>query len=680
MTRSRPAGRWPWLQAIKRGLDATLDLSVWGFALWTVLCWVLVATGASFALLVALSPLVLGALWLTRGVVSAGDDELPGSRLREATAIARSDERARWPAVLGLSLGLLAVGVGFGLGQWRLAWLLALGSLLIAAASERWRPTPSKTSGNEPSHDATRPRRHNAARLGVLLWVLVAMLVASSVSRPDADDGGYHSISWAAAEDPMAPLLCCETLHGSGMPLVPPTQQLKSLELLVAVPVLLFDVPPWTVFHFLLPLWGAAGLCLAHRRLAQILAPERWFSALSVTLLLMMTLGTAHAWHGNFGLVRLHQGKGLLVSVLLPLICVYGIQAAATGGVRRWLRLLGAQIAAIGLNQAALVVAPGVALLAVLTGLPERAVQGTNVWRRIGWAPVIAALPVLIGAAFWPSMSWRFERAVGTQTSEQLIRTATTYVFGDGTLPLLVALAVLVCPWCVRPGLPCRWALLAPLAVLAGPLNPWLAHWVAASAFGSVTFWRCFWLLPLIPTLALVLTVAEGWRPRAPKAAPALSLLMLLALLFAVDEWILSSENRTDWAPLEIKVPPVEGAAAAALAGSVPARSIVLAPRRVGRWLGIARDRPFQWAIAPRFPRHSLGFRDERVGLGHLTMGREQAQHREALARRLALFSGVMLHRNASANPEIEALLRQRGFEQGDAIGPYQLWIRRPSR
>ncbi len=228
-------------------------------------------------------------------------------------------------------------------------------------------------------------------------------------------------------------------------------------------------------------------------------------------------------------------------------------------------------------------------------------------------------------------------------------------------------------------GLARRWAVLAPLAVLSGPLNPWLCRYFASAVFGGTTFWRLFWLLPLIPAFALVLTAAEGGRRPAPRLARGASILALLALLVVADEWILSPQNGVDWAPFSARIPPLEGAAAAALVAAVPPRSVVLAPHLVAPWVALHPDRPYLWSVAPRYLRRAFGFREERARLQRFAsgLGRPDRRILALLARRLPHFSGAVLHRDTAGRKEVEDLLRGHRFERRGQFGPYQLWIRR---
>lgn len=631
--------------------DTILDLAVWGFALWTILCWTLTSLEQSFALLVALSPLIPGLLWATRRVVFLS----PVKHQQDEFA----QRNSRRP--LALLLALLAPAIAFGMGLWIVGWVLACVSLLLAASGQRWA-------------EGAFPLPKTSPQAWILPWILITMIVAVGARRPDADDGGYHAVTLAAAEQPESALLCCEVWHGlSGVALDPPTQRLKSLELLVALPVFLLEIPPWWVYHLLIPLLGAAALCIAHRRLYQRLVPERWYAVFVVTLFLLLTLGTAHAWPGNFGLVRLHQGKGLLVSILLPLLVVYGLEAGAWGGSRRWLRLLGGQIAAIGLNQTALVVAPVTAVLAVLAGFSRRP-GGRS---RAGWMVIaVAALPSVLGLSLWSVMSPRFEQAVGAKTGGELLRQASEYVFGQGILAPVVVLSFLVCPWCVRSGPVRRWAVLVPLAALVGPLNPWLAWIFAVGVFGDTTFWRIFWLLPIIAAMALTITAAEGTTWLTARARRGLTVLACVTVLSLADEQLLGSENGVDWAPFQPKMPVAERAAATSLVKAVRPGSLVLAPGAVAPWVAIFPDRPFLWVVTPRYLRSSFGYVDERRQLLRFASGRSCPECPELLARRLPLFSGLLLHHQSLSLKNVRGLLIDGGFASRGHFGPYELWIR----
>ena len=142
---------------------------------------------------------------------------------------------------------------------------------------------------------------------------------------------------------------------------------------------LLTGVPPLYWFHFVLPVIGAMGLILASVRLLKLLVPDRWPSALAATVVILLTIGDAHAWHGNFGLVRLHQGKGLVVSVLLPLVLAYALEFVDRPDRGTWCRLVLVQIAALGCNPPILWLSPVLVACVLVTSLP-----GRTSWPRIG--------------------------------------------------------------------------------------------------------------------------------------------------------------------------------------------------------------------------------------------------------------------------------------------------------
>ena len=64
------------------------------------------------------------------------------------------------------------------------------------------------------------------------------------------------------------------------------------------------------------------------------------------------------------GIPRLHQGKAVLVTLLVPLVAAYGIELARRPSLASGLRLAAAQIAAVGASATGLWLAPAVAGLA----------------------------------------------------------------------------------------------------------------------------------------------------------------------------------------------------------------------------------------------------------------------------------------------------------------------------
>ena len=245
-------------------------------------------------------------------------------------------------------------------GRLALYWVVGLALTLLLAGTElRARPIWRR---------AATTRRHRLALAAMCLGCVALTLVAH---RPDADDPFYLNFAVHAVDHPEAPLIAYDTLHGfPELPLSLPVYKVHSIELLEAAVSYLTGLRVLDVAHLLFPVLAALWVVLAYARLSRLLSPTRWIWVLGGALAFLFCIGSPHQSYGNFAFVRLHQGKAVLLSALLPLVIAYGLEFALAPSRRRWLRLAASQIAAVGLSASALWSAPTVAALALASAAP----------------------------------------------------------------------------------------------------------------------------------------------------------------------------------------------------------------------------------------------------------------------------------------------------------------------
>ncbi|HSQ00849.1 MAG TPA: hypothetical protein VL049_26790, partial [Candidatus Dormibacteraeota bacterium] len=199
----------------------------------------------------------------------------------------------------------------------------------------------------------------------------------------------------------------------------------------------------------------------------------------------------------------------------------------------------------------------------------------------------------VLGAAWMVRPSVVALVAAGPTTSAQraalvgpALESALVVVLGDSRL-LIFAVTALVTAWVFAPpGLGRRFAVGAPLIVLLGPLNPYVAARVIANVTGPA-FWRTMWAVPvpILMTLMLASPFSLEGRPR-PATRRALWLALLAAFVLLIPQYNgLSGQNfvRLGWPRL--KVPDAEYRWAAVVNQSVPRGSHVLVPTEIGAWV-----------------------------------------------------------------------------------------------
>jgi hypothetical protein len=486
--------------------------------------------------------------------------------------------------------------------------LVALGVVLMIAGlvvpwlwQRRGRDRTS-TSDLPMAGEAPLRSRFTGQDLLVVIVTIAAMAVTLCAHRPDPDDSLYVSFSVAAADDPSAPILHRLTLHSISEPrFFLPNYKLHSLEMLVATVAVATGVEPIAIFHLMLaPL--AAGLCImAHAALFRRLTPGRHGQAVLAVFVFLVAMADTHQTIGNFAFVRLHQGKGILVSVMVPVLILVGLAFARRPGKREWLDLCAAQIAAIGLTANGLLVGPVVAGLAVLSGLlvARQPIAGL---RALGLALAASAYPVAAGVLVSSRLRYVFNTALAEiEPSSPLTENAwfivdkAVFVFGSGPFAWL-CLVLALAGWCLADGGEARsLGLVFPLGIILFFLNPLLVPIVARYLVSGELYWRVFWTLPVAVLAGTAVVGPLRWgRSRAGRLLirTAYGATLMLILLVMPQATTLSRANGTRLGAPDLKVPP-EFEVALAIREHCPEHSNVLAPEDVSLWITTLSRHPY---------------------------------------------------------------------------------------
>jgi len=545
-------------------------------------------------------------------------------------------------------LGMLGLGVGFLRRRW-------------FAADD---PLPCNSSAE---------RVH---RLAVLALVFLAVALSLVAHRPDADDSTYVNFAVAAVDDPSEPILSRDTRHpGPGVPPLQPAYKVHSIEMLAAVISWLTGLSAIAVLHLLLAPAGAALAVMAYRDLFLDLVPKYWAPALIATMLFLIANGDAHASYGNFSFVRLHQGKGALVTVFLPLILVFALRFSRYPSVRSWLLLAGSQVSAVGMSSTALWLAPTTATVALVAGCSFVSIKRTV--QQVG-AGLTSSIYV-VGLGMVILMTEQIpERIFETHASgNELVIGSLQYVFGY--TPFAIACALIAAStWALcEQGIARRFGFFFPLVVIV-VANPMVASPIAERITGVTTYWRVWWLLPL-PALAGLFFAAPFRWCRRPRVASLLFIICLSVLLFALPQHtILSQGNGTRLGRPGLKVPS-EYEIGRFITHCFPDRPTVLAPDAVSTWLPTFHHHPYPLLARSHYTR---ALRDEghrRLQLKRYVAGIERPAKGSRTLQEGLIRYGIGVVCLTVANPwraEIEQLLQSTMYP-GGRIGDYQLWIRK---
>jgi hypothetical protein len=478
-----------------------------------------VLVGASFATLraLALVPLAAAALLVWRDAASpaANGD--------------RADGRGA-PSLLATA-GPFVVAAAYALtGSAWTFWLLAVPLLTSQVFA------PAVPAAPEEAADARWPL------MGVAAVCVAAALLTAGARRPDTDDAYFVNAAVSALRDPGAPLHASDGMYRDGVPPVVETLHMTGVyELLIAVlagvsglavPILYYVVLP--------PLWAALGMVAHWVVLRRLLPRAAALGGLGMLLLLLLLWGDGDRTFGNFGLVRLFQGKAVYLVVVLPAVVLAALRFREAPSRSSWTFLALSQCAAAGMTTNALLVAPLAAGLALAARPP---------FGRDLLAGVAASLPLAVLAVAAYLRVAAYPRALDF---DPLLPGYET-MLGTSRTPLVLLALVAVPALASWAGLRrarwlSRWVWLAVVALLL-PASAALA----ARVLGNVFSWRLLWALPV----PLLVSVAAGLACDARAPRPALRRAVLAAWIAAfawAGPWAISSD---DWSWSNVGRPKV---------------------------------------------------------------------------------------------------------------------------
>jgi hypothetical protein len=657
------------------------DAVALGFGGWTLLCHAVVLAGGSLRTLVwATAPVAAGLLivLLLRGRRdgsttgrTADPSPPPGSSGRTPAASPRLAAEIAAATVVTLVLWYLVHDAG----HIAVAWWIAVLSLVALFVHELKRPRPDVEA------PAISPR---TSTLVLLALVGLAVTATLWIQRPDEDDALYGGQAVSAVDQPDRPLLRLED-PTSGVPGYPlrPQDALRSLELLIAATSFLTGIPVIDIAHRAFPPLWAAVVVFAHARLFLFLAAERWLPATISVLALFLTVADTHRWYSNFAFVRLHQGKAVFLSALLPLVAAVAMECARRPTRAGWGRLFFTLVAAAGTSPTALWVAPAVAFpsLIAATDLETRRSAAGNLLRSFLWGTLVCGCLVAAGVLIRaPIKDWLSAGLAGV-TSIELLRDSSNGVLGTGVLAPIVALATALAWSTCLSGPARRFCLLLPLLFLAVFANPYLAAVIAGLGPGKPTYWRTYWVLPVPVLLALCLTAPLGaWGARWPRRAREAAWIVLLMsfVLFVPRTRVLSPANRVALAFFDLKVPPDEYDMAGQVARSTPPDCPVLTPDSVAPWVVTYPRHPRPLVVRGQYVSSDSELGARRAMMAFASAPDPNPKRREWFLATIEAYAigGVSFVTRGNGVEPLRGDLAAHGFRWRGRRASYELWTR----
>ena len=653
-----------------------MPLFVLPYAIWTMYVHLITATHSNFDTLLHWLPVavliaaVATIAWF-RLLVPAkrSDSDASGGGVVSgpmAAMVARGVSMRSAPfAVLALAIlwvGLLSAGMPYPVFWW-IALLLTGGAWMW---NLRGRPdVPS--DGGAGKHAAWM----------VVLVAAAAVCVTLVASRPDADDAFYRSISATLLRFPQQPVLLHDTLYRlPGVPILLQFYRLSNYDVLVGTLAKLIGIDHLVVAYLILPSVFAAFSVLAWAYLLRRIVPARWPWVLLILFLVVLALGEMHRAYGNFAFVRLFQGKSILVTGMVPAVAGSALLFARHGGVRHWLLLFAAQVAALGVSASALFVAPAAAALGLAGGWTANATGSRR------FAVGILASAYVFGAGWAMASVTHGGQALVSSSPMPGVQQILDDTWGGWSTRLL--LVALLAAWAfVRDPIRARYLSAGAFFFLLAALNPYTVRVVADHFVGVRTYWRLTWALPLPFFLAVLLdgVIERALRMRSKVlAACACVALAGFAIAFGWRFGTLRSANAVTLGPPGIKVDPIAYRVAAQMVTEVPEKGVVLAPQAVSIWLPSFVVHPELLGVRMLYLTRAFSQQDAarrnslmRYVAGEYRPPDSAAWFADAL-QRYGLSAVVFVH-SAPWRGEMENVLRRQGWRPLSS-GAFDTWVK----
>ncbi len=504
-----------------------IEAALAGVGLWGVYSLACVFLGVSFdgAYLRVWIPFGLWIGFLCWRPALAGEGELAKDPLGPAPRVRRFEVVASAAAIVAI------VAWSRGWLDWWLCWGAMLAGVAMQQLARRGEPPQA------PSRDAPRWRDG----IPVALALTLALWAVAYVYRPDADDTQYFATAVAALEEPSLPLLTFDPVHGeSGVPLYPQAYKIQTYEIFVAALSRLTGVSLPALYYLVLPAAWAALSVVA------IWVLSSWFSSRFAGWITLLAVVVLIVWAGdprsigNFGFVRLFQGKAAFATALAPILIHCTLEHLRRPSWRSVVLLGLGQVGAATLSLSAAALAPfAIAAVLLSEAVADRARLKASLWVASFWLPGLLVASYVLWRSVQSGML--FNHNWGRPFDADVVlggvdRAAVVLSF--------VVLAPLLVRWAGwRSGSWIgRYCLVGILLLLWSP--PISAAMSAISL--HLVSWRLAWVFPL--TIAVASGIVAGTEAMLSKSilgrlAAAAFVLLALALFVTSGPWTIDADN-----------------------------------------------------------------------------------------------------------------------------------------
>ena len=624
---------------LDRYLEATAASFVIAFGCWTLLANSVVLSGGNFANLLNWTPLVLAAAVLISVVIRPPSS---ADRIEQPQAHGQSAETETEGAVIIRLLVGAGIAAVFAFGNSYLAfWALAatyLGYSFIRSIGAPFlarRPIPTGLNN----------------RIALAVAMLVAVLAVVVLNRPNPDQTLGINMAVSVMDDPVSPIFAADALHGIDGAYFFPTYRVHAFELLTATIANVLGIDePVVVFHQLLPPLLAIISVVAAARFFRLFLPRWWGWATLCLVAILLIVRETYVMYGNFGYVRLFEGKSVFIIALVPLIATYAAEFFIRPRLRTWFLLMFAQMAAVGMTANALYAGP------IVAGLSLAACWRPS-WtatRRLALGLTASIYPFIVSLVTRSAILTE-GLGIGLESFREFIPIdeAAQLVLGDG-FTLWLWLWALTSAWCILNDRASRhWVLGFSFGFTLTLMNPFLDVFWGSNVTAPYLTWRLFWVAPLPIFLAILVTngLAKGFRENRVRAAAFATVLVAVGLTLVVDRpWDETVETRVR---IGLKVPSAQYEVAERIAQIGGKGDRVLAPESVSAWVPTFRGHPYPLVARRHYTEGIQAVFSGRVDAQDL---RERLLLHQFVTRRIDDAEGVALLKDWVGENKLSAL------------------------
>jgi hypothetical protein len=552
----------------------------------------------------------------------------------------------------------------WGFASWTAAYHVAL----LLALPARWAIVPflvilavlAALSRDEPKRWLRQARQEGSFALGALATGLAAGAFTLFVSRPDKDDFGFFYRALEQLERLDLPFLSVDTvLHVSGpAPPLPTVHIITSYEPLAALTATLFGADPLSMYQNICGFFAALLLPIVYFLLYRHFRASRLVALLGTLVAIGFLLldGGTHQSFGNFGLVRIWQGKVILVTVLLPATLLLAHRYLIYPTSRKLGILAIAGVCAVGLSSSGVFLFPLLVFAVSLAYLLEGGLTRRRLQR---------AVTVNLGSLYCVAIAAGLMLGLIREAADLTVWNTSAFptswwdnlalVFVD-KLTLARSLMILFAlPLLGLGKIMGRFVALLSVALLALCANPLLGP-VWLDILGPVVYWRLAYLFPL-PLCAGLLVGVIGRQISARRVlSPGSLAIAVTVILFAVSFKATVVDPSDPLRPvflkpaLEYRLPPAEMGFVRSVAGHLDDK-VILAPFDMVAVLGLMNSTVSFEATRPTYLRYELAGRGDAEiarrldAQNYVTRCRARARDAEALLRSIDTGVNVIVAR-----------------------------------